>query len=54
MDLLARLITFDPARRCSCEEAMEHEYFEGLRVGQEEGECKGTGVRVMLEGAGEG
>jgi hypothetical protein len=30
VDLLARLLSFDPARRCSCEEAMAHEYFEDL------------------------
>lgn len=28
VDLLARLLSFDPARRCSSEEAMAHEYFE--------------------------
>jgi hypothetical protein len=31
VDLLARLLTFDPARRCGCEEALAHEYFEELR-----------------------
>lgn len=31
VDLLARLLTFDPARRCSAEEAQEHEYFGQFR-----------------------
>jgi hypothetical protein len=31
VDLLARLLTFDPARRCGCEEALAHEYFEDIR-----------------------
>jgi hypothetical protein len=30
VDLLSRLLTFDPARRCGAEEALSHEYFWGL------------------------
>lgn len=30
VDLLARLLAFDSARRCGCEEALAHEYFEDL------------------------
>lgn len=30
VDLLARLLAFDSAHRCSCEEALAHEYFEDL------------------------
>lgn len=32
VDLLARLLAFDPDRRCSAEEAMSHEYFAELRA----------------------
>ncbi|MEW5311574.1 MAG: hypothetical protein WDW38_003281 [Sanguina aurantia] len=31
VDLLSRLLTFDPARRCSIEEALMHEYFDDTR-----------------------
>lgn len=31
VDLLARLLAFDPSRRCSAEEAECHEYFEDMQ-----------------------
>jgi len=30
--LLSRLLAFDPERRCSAEEALQHEYFSGLET----------------------
>mmetsp|Transcript_10308 Transcript_10308/g.26851 ORF Transcript_10308/g.26851 Transcript_10308/m.26851 type:complete len:739 (-) Transcript_10308:850-3066(-) len=40
LDLLRRLLEFDPSRRASAEEAMHHEYFSGLEeeVEEDEGE----------------
>jgi serine/threonine protein kinase len=32
VDLLARLLEFDPARRASAEEAQQHAYFEPLKA----------------------
>lgn len=32
MDLLQRLLAFDPARRCGAEEALAHEYLSDIRV----------------------
>ena len=34
VDLLARLLAFDPARRCSPEEALAHEYFSDISVSE--------------------
>jgi serine/threonine protein kinase len=30
--LLSRMLSFDPARRCTAEEALEHEYFAELEA----------------------
>jgi len=56
LDLLARLLTFEPSRRASSEEALCHEYLEGL-VGIEEPEAEeaglqGTAARSRLSGLG--
>ena len=32
MHLLSRLLSFDPERRCTAEEALQHEYFVGLET----------------------
>lgn len=34
VDLLSRLLAFDPARRCSPEEALAHEYFSDMSVSE--------------------
>jgi hypothetical protein len=34
VDLLARLLAFDPTRRCSPEEALAHEYFADTSTGE--------------------
>lgn len=34
VDLLARLLAFDPARRCSPEEALAHEYFADVALSE--------------------
>ena len=31
--LLSRMLNFEPARRCSAEEALQHEYFADLELG---------------------
>lgn len=31
--LLSRMLNFEPARRCSAEEALQHEYFNDLELG---------------------
>ena len=36
VDLLSRMLQFDPGRRCSAEEALAHEYFEGVELGGED------------------
>jgi mitogen-activated protein kinase 1/3 len=34
VDLVSRLLAFDPARRCSPEEALAHEYFSDIAVSE--------------------
>lgn len=34
MHLLSRLLAFDPERRCTAEEALQHEYFVGLETAE--------------------
>lgn len=34
VDLLSRLLAFDPTRRCSPDEALAHEYFAGMNVAE--------------------
>lgn len=42
MDLLARLLQFDPGRRASAEEAMAHEYFAMMHMERQlEGTTRG-------------
>lgn len=50
VDLLARLLAFDPTRRCSPDEALAHEYFSGLSA-SEPGE--GEEGRERAEQAGQ-
>ena len=33
--LLSRMLNFEPARRCSAEEALEHEYFNDLEINRQ-------------------
>ena len=35
MHLLSRLLAFDPERRCTAEEALQHEFFSGLETGDD-------------------
>lgn len=47
VDLLRRMLEFDPSRRCSCEEALHHEYFGNMIKVEEEGSpqslCENSG-----------
>lgn len=42
--LLSRMLSFDPARRCTAEEALEHEYFAELEAGWQSETCTLTQV----------
>ena len=49
MHLLSRLLAFDPERRCTAEEALQHEYFVGLETDVPEmGEACTAGERPPL------
>jgi hypothetical protein len=48
VDLLGRLLTFDPARRCGAEEALLHEFFEPLQ--QQVGRWASWGWRSAARG----
>lgn len=42
MDLLSRLLAFDPTRRCSPDEALAHEYFADLAPSEGGEPCRGS------------
>jgi len=53
VDLLRRMLEFEPHRRCSCEEALAHEYFESyvIDADDDEGLKDGGGDAVMTTAA---
>lgn len=39
LDLLNKMLTFNPDKRYSAKECLEHPYFEGIHFPEEEPEC---------------
>lgn len=52
MDLLSRLLAFDPARRCSAEEALAHEYFWDVLTASDSGRWWWPGGAVGVRAGG--